>query len=57
MEYEITMKVKVPSDFFYFSLNSEECHAILEEMVHNAMHDVDDVKVVTLRTEEVETWK
>tara|TARA_R110000787_G_scaffold67664_3_gene151576 strand:- start:2623 stop:2790 length:168 start_codon:yes stop_codon:yes gene_type:complete len=53
MEFEITMKIKVAPDFFYYDSHSEEWHSILEEIVHNAMYDVDDIKVIGIRTEEV----
>ena len=55
MDYEITIKIKVDSDFFYWGSDSAERQATLAEMIHNALHDVDDIKITGIRTEEVDT--
>tara|TARA_R110000796_G_scaffold113588_1_gene225349 strand:- start:366 stop:533 length:168 start_codon:yes stop_codon:yes gene_type:complete len=54
MEYEITIKVKVDSDFFYWGLGLLERQNTMAEMIHNAVHDVDDIKITSIRTEEVD---
>jgi len=54
MEYEITIKLKVDTDFFYWGSDLLDRQDIMAEMIHNAMHDIDDVKVTAIRTEEVD---
>lgn len=54
MEYEITIKLKVDTDFFYWGSDLLSRQDIMAEMIHNAMHDIDDVKVTAIRTEEVD---
>jgi hypothetical protein len=54
MEYEITIKLKVDTDFFYWGSDLLDRQGIMAEVIHNAMHDIDDVKVTAIRTEEVD---
>jgi|TARA_B110000908_G_scaffold52558_1_gene64133 hypothetical protein len=54
MEYEITIKLKVDTDFFYWGSDPLDRQDIMAEVIHNAMHDIDDVKVTAIRTEEVD---
>jgi hypothetical protein len=54
MEYEITIKLKVDTDFFYWGSDLLDRQDIMAEVIHNAMHDIDDVKVTAIRTEEVD---
>tara|TARA_R110000782_G_scaffold64679_3_gene131707 strand:- start:188 stop:355 length:168 start_codon:yes stop_codon:yes gene_type:complete len=54
MDYEVTIKVKVDADFFYWGADVHERQGTMSEMIHNALHDLDDVNVKAIRTEEVE---
>lgn len=54
MEYEITIKVKVDSDYFYLGLGLLERQSTMSEVIHNAIHDIDDIKITAIRTEEVD---
>jgi hypothetical protein len=54
MDYEINIKLKVDTDFFYWGSDLLDRQDIMAEVIHNAMHDVDDIKVTAIRTEEVD---
>ena len=54
MEYEVTIKIKMDHDYFYCDLNSGERENTLQEDINNVLHDVDDMKVLKVRVEELE---
>ncbi len=54
MEYEVTIKVKMEADYFYWDLSSVDRENALQEEVNNILHDVDDMKVIKVRVEELE---
>ncbi len=54
MEYEVTIKIKMEPDYFYWDLNSVERENSLREEINNILHDVDDIKVMKVRVEELE---
>ena len=54
MEYEVTIKIKMDADYFYCDLNSGERENTLQEDINNVLHDVDDMKVLKVRVEELE---
>tara|TARA_R110001606_G_scaffold355898_1_gene506995 strand:- start:314 stop:523 length:210 start_codon:yes stop_codon:yes gene_type:complete len=54
MEYEVTIKIKMEPDYFYWDLNSVERENGLREEINNILHDVDDIKVMKVRVEELE---
>tara|TARA_R110000823_G_scaffold46965_11_gene120200 strand:- start:258 stop:425 length:168 start_codon:yes stop_codon:yes gene_type:complete len=54
MEYEVTIKIKMDADYFYCDLNSGERENTLQEDINNVLHDVDDMKVLRVRVEELE---
>lgn len=54
MEYEITIKIKVDPTYFYLGLDLLERQSTMSEIIHNAVHDIDDVKITAIRTEEVD---
>tara|TARA_R110002124_G_scaffold11112_12_gene53686 strand:- start:811 stop:978 length:168 start_codon:yes stop_codon:yes gene_type:complete len=54
MEYEVTIKIKMETDYFYWDLSSADRENALREEVNNILHDVDDMKVLKVQVEELE---
>jgi len=54
MEYELILTVKVSPDFFYWDLNATERQTVMAETVLNAIHDIDDLNLTSIRAEELD---
>ena len=54
MEYEVTIKIKMETDYFYWDLNSVDRENALKEEVNNILHDIDDMKVLKVQVEVLE---
>ena len=54
MEYEVTIKIKMETDYFYWDLSSVDRENALQEEVNNILHDIDDMKVLKVQVEELE---
>tara|TARA_R110000796_G_scaffold13733_5_gene44264 strand:- start:11510 stop:11683 length:174 start_codon:yes stop_codon:yes gene_type:complete len=53
LEYEVTLTVKVDNDFFYWNLSEVDRQEQLKDTLLNALYDLDDVKVKSIQTEEL----
>lgn len=54
MEYEVTIKIKVDPEYFYWDLDVTDRQYSVAEQVRNVLHELDDVKIVQVLAEEVE---
>ncbi len=54
MEYEVTVRVKVDASFFYWDLTTPDRQEVMVDTIRNAIHDLDEVKVIDTRVEELE---
>lgn len=53
MEFDITMRVVVDLDLFSYSLNTADRGSHVLGLVHAAMYDCDDIKVLDAEVEEI----
>jgi hypothetical protein len=53
MEFDITMRVVVDLDLFSYSLDKADRESHVLELVHAAMYDCDDIKVLDTEVEEI----
>jgi len=54
IQYEVTLKVKVDADFFYYNLDTIARQDIMSETILNALYDIDEISVSRVTAEEVE---
>jgi len=56
IEYEVVMKVRVDTDFFYWDLDTKARQDIISDSILNALYDIDDIHVSAVVAEELDTW-
>ena len=55
IEYEVVMKVRVYTDFFYWDLDTKARQDIISDSILNALYDIDDIHVSAVVAEELDT--
>ncbi len=53
MEFDITMRVVVDLDLFSYSLGTADRESHVLGLIHAAMYDCDDIKVLDTEVEEI----
>jgi hypothetical protein len=53
MEFDVTMRVVVDLDLFSYSLDKADRESHVLELIHTAMYDCDDTKVLDTEVEEI----
>jgi len=53
MEFEIILNVTVDESTFYWDCDPSERTAVVEEMIRNAIWDMDDSKLINIEVSEI----
>lgn len=54
MEYEIVLKIKVDSDYFYWDLTPAERQDVISKEIHNIIYDTDELTVTRVTASELD---